>query len=481
MPDTRGRPRQHGNRGAAHARRDKNGPKSKAGSAPARSKPVRAGFATRKLAVEILGAVIERHQPFDQQWSTAVRSPAFETLEPRDRAFVRLLASTTLRRQGELEHVVRQFLEKPLPEDRGRLWPILLSGAAQLLCLDMPAHAVVDLCVELARADRGARRFDKLTNAVLRRVSERGKEIMAKADAIRLNIPDWIYERWEAHYGAELARRIADASLRAAPLDLSLKSPARDDAASFADSIGGKLLATGSVRVAEHGRIEDLPGYADGQWWVQDAAAALVPRVAGDIAGLTVADLCAAPGGKTASLASAGAKVTAVDLSEKRMTRLNENLRRLKLEVEVVIADVATWAPDVAFDVVHLDAPCTATGTVRRHPDLLRQKSLADITRLAGLQSQMLNTAAGVVRPGGLLIYSTCSLEPEEGSAQIDAFLAHHPQFTREPIDIVALGGEAAWLTAAGDLRTLPCHMQLDLPEFSGMDGFYVARLRRSA
>lgn len=481
MSASRDRPGQHGNRGTAHPRRTHKGPKSHKGSDEAPQRPVRAGFATRRLAVEILGAVIERHQPFDQQWSAATRSAPFAGLEPRDRAFVRLLTSTTLRRQGELEHVVRQFLEKPLPEDRGRLWPILLSGAAQLLCLDLPPHAVVDLCVELARADRGARRFDKLTNAVLRRVSERGKEIIATSDGVLLNIPVWLYARWEANYGTVLARRIAEASLRAAPLDLSLKSATADEARSFADSIGGRLLSTGSIRIAEHGRIEELPGYADGRWWVQDAAAALVTRVAGDVSGLAVADLCAAPGGKTASLASAGAKVTAVDFSEKRLSRLTENMRRLNLEAEIVAADVATWAPDLFFDVVLLDAPCSATGTVRRHPDLLRQKSPEDIARLAGLQAQMLDSAARLVRAGGQLVYSTCSLEPEEGPAQIDAFLACHPQFAREPVDILALGGDKDWLTSAGDLRTLPCHLPLDPPELSGMDGFYVARLRRSA
>lgn len=481
MAAARGRPGHHGNGNTGDPRRARKGYTSKSDAGTAPERPVRAGFATRRLAVEILSAVIERHQPFDQQWSTATRSAAFAGLEPRDRAFVRLLTSTTLRRQGELEHVVRQFLEKPLPQDRGRLWPILLSGAAQLLCLDLPPHAVVDLCVELARADRGARRFDKLTNAILRRVSERGKEIIGASDGVLLNVPPWLYGRWEATYGTVLARHIAEASLRAAPLDLSLKSTDPNEARSFADSIGGRLLPTGSIRIAEPGRVDELPGYADGRWWVQDAAAALVTRTAGDVRGLAVADLCAAPGGKTASLASAGARVTAVDFSEKRLARLTENMQRLNLEAEIVAADVATWVPDRSFDVVLLDAPCSATGTVRRHPDLLRQKSPEDITRLAGLQAEMLDSAAPLVSAGGLLVYSTCSLEPEEGPAQTDAFLARHPEFTREPVDILALGGDKDWLTPAGDLRTLPCHLPLDPPELSGMDGFYVARLRRSA
>lgn len=447
----------------------------KAPPAPA-SRP---GFAARRLAVGLIAAVVERGQSFEQHWANLAKSTDFVELEPRDRAFVRLLATTTLRRQGELEHVLKAFLEKPLPDDKGLLWPILLSGAAQLVCLELPAHAVVDLCVELARADRGARRFDKLTNAVMRRVSERGRALLDGADRVRLNTPVWLLTRWEQAYGAETAHRIAESSLREAPNDLSLKPMPPEAMAAFAESIAALALPTGTLRLTTHGRIEDLPGFAEGQWWVQDAAAALVSRAVGDVAGREVADLCAAPGGKTASLASAGAKVTAVDVSEKRLGRLRENMQRLALEVEVVAADVATWAPERQFDAVLLDAPCSATGTVRRHPDLLRQKTVADIERLVPLQARLLDNAATLVRPGGVLVYSTCSLEPEEGVTQVAAFLARHADFAREPIQAADIGADPSWLTPAGELRTLPFHLPVDPPELSGMDGFYVARLRR--
>jgi 16S rRNA (cytosine967-C5)-methyltransferase len=345
----------------------------------------------------------------------------------------------------------------------------------------MPAHAVVDLAVETTRRDRGAHRFAKLVNAVLRRVAERGPELLAGQDGVRLNIPDWLWQRWTAAYGAETTRRIAEAALREAALDISLKPQDASDAAAWAARLGGQLLSAGSIRLAPHGRIEDLPGYAEGAWWVQDAAAALVARTAGDVRGLSVADLCAAPGGKTAALAAAGAEVTAVDVSAGRLDRLRQNLARLRLTAEVVEADAAGWAPGRTFDVVLLDAPCSATGTIRRHPDILRLKGPEDVARMARLQGPMLAHAASLVRPGGLLIYATCSLEPEEGEQQVAAFLRAHADFMRAPIAAAEVGAEPEWITADGELRTLFFHLGQSSPELSGMDGFYVARLRRLA
>jgi 16S rRNA (cytosine967-C5)-methyltransferase len=439
---------------------------------PARPARVPQGLAARDLAVQLVSDVLLGRQPLDQAWSELTARPAIAALEPRDRALARLIAATVLRRQGELEQVLNAFLAKPLPADKGRLWPILLAGAAQLACLGMPPHAVVDTAVELAQRDRGAHRFAKLANAVLRRVGERGAGLLADQDGVRLNTPDWLWQRWAAHYGAETARRIAEASLQEAPLDLTLKPGTEAEAQAWAEKLGGTLLPTGTVRVTAHGRIEDLPGFADGAWWVQDAAAALVVRLAGDVAGRSVADLCAAPGGKTAQLAAGGAQVTAVDVSSVRLGRLRENLARLRLQADVIEADAATWSPGREFDIVVLDAPCSATGTIRRHPDILRLKRAEDIARMAELQRGMLANAAGLVAPGGLLVYATCSLEPEEGERQIATFLAERPGFQRETIDAAPVGAEPAWFTPLGELRTLPFHQ-------AGMDGFYAARLRR--
>jgi 16S rRNA (cytosine967-C5)-methyltransferase len=434
------------------------------------------GFSARRLAVHLVSGVLFAKRPLEQVLADVAQRPDLSLLHPRDRGLARLVAATVLRRQGELEHVINAFIERPLPPDKGHLWPILLCGAAQLVCLDMPPHAVVDLSVELVRRDRGAHRFAKLANAVLRRVSERGPALLASEDAITLNIPAWLWKRWCEAYGPETARRIAQASLLEAPLDITLMPGLAP--ADWAGRLGGHLLPTGSIRLALQGRVEDLPGYRDGHWWVQDAAAALVARLAGRVAGCTVADLCAAPGGKTAMLAAAGAEVTAVDVSSVRLQRLKANLERLKLTATLAEADAASWSPGRTFDAVVLDAPCTATGTIRRHPDVLRLKGPEDVVRMAALQARLLGSAAGLVRPGGLLVYSTCSLEPEEGPAQIAAFLAAREDFEPVPIAPGEFEIESAWITPAGELRTLPHHLD-GASSLPGLDGFYAARLRR--
>lgn len=436
------------------------------------------GLAARELAVRLVAGVLVDKKPFEQVQAACLADPRAARLEPRDRAFARAVAATVLRRQGELEFVLASFLERA-PRNEGRLWPILLTGAAQLVCLELPAHAVVDLAVEATRRDARAHRYAKLVNAVLRRVAERGRGLLVAQDGIRLDIPDWLWQRWSTAYGDDTARRIAAASLAEAPLDISVKPGGDLSVHEWAERLGGRLLSTGSVRLAPHGRIEDLPGYAEGAWWVQDAAAALVARVAGDVRERSVADLCAAPGGKTAGLAAAGARVTAVDHSAARLARLRTNLERLRLAAEVVEADAASWSPGRTFDVTVLDAPCIATGTIRRHPDILRLKRPEDVKRMAGLQRAMLAHAAALVRPGGMLVYSTCSLEPEEGHMQIEAFLAANAGFARLAITAAEVGGEPGWITPAGELRTLPFHLQQEPPGLSGIDGFFVARLQR--
>ena len=447
--------------------------KSKAGP---RAEPAPTpGHLARDLSVRLVDAVLTRRRAFDDALAELHAAAPFRDLAPRDRAFARLIAATVLRRLGELEAVIARFLEKPLPADRGTLSSILLCASAQLLALGTPAHAVVDIAVEQCRRNRGARRFDRLANAVLRRVAEKGPAILQTLDGPRLDIPDWLWQRWVATYGDDETRRIAATSLREAPLDLSVKS----DPDAWATRLGGRLLPTGSVRLRTDGRIDDLPGYAEGAWWVQDAAAALPARLLGYVAGQYIADLCAAPGGKTAELAAAGAKVTAVDSAPERLARLSDNLARLGLAAEIVAADVTQWCPDHTFDAVLLDAPCIATGAIRRHPDILRLKRASDVAKLAAEQARMLASAAHLVKPGGRLVYCTCSLEPEEGIDQIEQFLRASPEFERLAIAPGEAGVDPAWLTPAGDLRTLPCHLPLDPPELSGMDGFYAARLKR--
>jgi 16S rRNA (cytosine967-C5)-methyltransferase len=427
------------------------------------------GQGARDAAVAAVHAVLTSGKAFDEIYARAAAG-----LEPRDRAFGRAIASAVLRHQGSLKHIVSRFIEKPLPEKRGRIDAILLCAAAQLVLLQTPPHAAVSIAVEQCRADSEAQRFAKLANAVLRRVSEQGAKMLAEADGIALDIPAWLLARWKRTYGEPLALAIAQASLTEAALDITVKS----DAAAWAEKLGATLLPAGSLRLTGSGRVDELPGFSEGAWWVQDAAAALPATLLGDVRGLDVVDLCAAPGGKTAQLINAGAHVTALEVSRARLDRLEHNLDRLGFKAETIVADAAQWSPGRTFDAVLLDAPCTATGTIRRHPDILRLKRSQDVAALAQTQRRILDNAARLVKPGGMLVYCTCSLEPEEGVALVERFLSENAAYARSPIGPEETGGQPDWITPDGDLRTLPVHLN-DQPEGArGLDGFFAARLK---
>ncbi len=450
--------------------------KKSAKPGPVREPP---GFAARRVAADILDGVLRRDRPLDEMLDAAA-VPGLAALADRDRALVRQLVATVLRRLGTLRHLLGQFLVRGAPRDAPRTETALLLGAAQILWLDVPDHAAVDLAVRLAQADRRAAHHGGLVNAVLRRVARDGAQQVAGLDPLTLDTPDWLMQRWIANYGSETARAIAAANAHEPPLDLTV----RNDAAQWATALGGRVLATGSVRTIPHGPVTRLPGYATGAWWVQDAAAAIPARLLGGLAGRKVADLCAAPGGKTAQLAAAGAEVTAVDRAPARIARLRANLARLGLTAEVVTADILTadalpWSA-ASFDAILLDAPCSSTGTIRRHPDVPWRKAAADITALAALQTALLARAAEWLKPGGLLVYCVCSLEPEEGIEIIEAFLARDPRFRRRPIAAHEVADLAELLTPAGDLRTLPCHLADPDPRLAGLDGFFAARLERN-
>lgn len=438
------------------------------------------GLAARDLALAMLVGVLDRHRPFDDAIAAAFSSAKGLALEPRDRGLARLIAATVLRRKGVIEAVLTQFMEKPLPpryEDARR---IMLVGAAQALFLDTPPHAAVSLAVTQCRRNPAIQHLSKLVNAVLRRIAMEGRSAIEGIDAFETSIPEWLSRSLVETYGSERARKIVDASLREAPLDLTIKNAS--DAAMWAERLGGVLLATGTVRVSAGGRIEDRDGYAQGAWWVQDAATALPARLLGDdLAGREVADLCAAPGGKTAQLAARGANVTAVDISSARLQRVTDNLARLGLAAGIVEADVAEWQPGRTFDAVLLDAPCSASGTIRRHPDILHLKRQEDIDALVRIQSRLLDRAAELVRPGGLLVYCTCSLGRAEGESRIQSFLDRHADFDRVPIVAGEAGIEPEWIARDGGLRTLPTETPHGDPDGRGMDGFYAARLARKA
>ncbi|MGV1013539.1 MAG: RsmB/NOP family class I SAM-dependent RNA methyltransferase [Methyloceanibacter sp.] len=434
------------------------------------------GLPARRAAAELLDSVLRKHQPLGDTLSRSLDGGVMSDLPQRDRALARLIVATSLRRKGQLDHVLDAFLERGMPPKSGTLYPILLSAAAQLVFLKTPPHAAIDLAVRLVQYDPRAKRYDKLANAVLRRVADQGEAIAASLDAARVNAPDWLWSRWVQYWGEERTRAVAEINLVEPPLDLTVKS----DPALWAERVEGRVLPTFSVRLLPKGRIEALPGYADGVWWVQDTAASLPARLLGDVAGQRVADLCAAPGGKTAQLVQAGASVAAVDDSKTRLKRLEGNLARLGLEAETVVADAVTWSPEERFDAVLLDAPCSATGTIRRHPDIPYTKQAKDIETLTALQARLLDNAARLLKPGGKLVYATCSLEPEEGEAQIAALLARNETLKLDPIAPDELPGASVWIWPNGCLRTFPYELQLDSPEWSGLDGFFAARLIRA-
>jgi 16S rRNA (cytosine967-C5)-methyltransferase len=432
------------------------------------------GLAARRIAADILDGILRRRIALDEQLSGKAAHPALNGLADRDRALMRRLAATVLRRLGTLRHLLGGFLDKGFPADAPRVQTILLIGAAQILWLDVPDHAAVDLSVRLAQADRRAARYAGLINAVLRRVTQNRDAALAD-DAVR-DTPDWLLARWRKRYGADTARAIAQANGHEPALDLTVKA----DGESWAERLRGRLLPTGTVRTLAQGAVSLLPGFSEGAWWVQDAAAALPARLLGDLRDKTVVDLCAAPGGKTAQLALAGAHVTALDRSPARLNRLRENMARLKLHAEAVAADALEWQGG-PFDAALLDAPCSATGTIRRHPDIPWLKSEADIAALTSLQQRLLDRAVDLVKPGGTLIYCVCSLEPEEAEDQVTALLARDARVVRAPVAAQEVAGHAEFLTPEGDLRTLPPQLPDPDPRWGGIDGFYAARLTRLA
>ncbi|WP_316395407.1 RsmB/NOP family class I SAM-dependent RNA methyltransferase [Bradyrhizobium sp. 33ap4] len=435
------------------------------------------GLAARRIAADILDGVLHKHRTLDDQLDGAGAHPGLKSLADRDRALMRRLVSTILRKLGTLGHLLSRLLDRGIPTDAPRAQSALLIGAAQILWMDVPDHAAVDLSVRLVQSDRRAAKYAGLVNAVLRRCAREGQGLIDEISMQTLNLPPWMLARWNAHYGEATARDMALALGHEPSLDLTVKS----DAAQWAARLHGETLPTGTVRTLLQGSITMLPGFAEGQWWVQDAAAALPVRLFGDIKDKAVADLCAAPGGKTAQLALAGAHVTAVDRSPARVARLRDNLTRLALQAETVVADAAEWPAEAAsFDGILVDAPCSSTGTIRRHPDVAWLRQEGDIAALSALQKRLLQKAANLLKPGGTLVYCTCSLEPEEGEHAIAALLASESGLRRAPVETSEVAGLDDIITADGDLRTLPSHLPNADPRLGGLDGFYAARLVKS-
>jgi 16S rRNA (cytosine967-C5)-methyltransferase len=432
------------------------------------------GMAARVAAARAVAEALTLSRPLEERLAADLTLHR-GGLDARDRALTRSIATVALRRLGTIRKALARRLEKGMPKRGGALEWTLVVAAAQILFLDTPDHAAVDLAVKATRAEPTSAPFAALANAVLRAIARDRDDILMSSDPLDDDTPAWLAQRWRSTYGESVARAIAAAHRSEPTLDLSVKS----DASGWAERLQGIVLPTGSVRLDTHAPVAELEGYAHGEWWVQDAAAALPARLLRPSPGMRVVDLCAAPGGKAAELAAAGVDLTTVDRSAERLKLLAANFERLRLTSEIVVADALAFdAPP--FDAVLIDAPCSATGTIRRHPDVAWIKRPGDLNPLVKLQAELLDKAIALARPGGAIVYCVCSLEPEEGEAQIAAVLRRNPDVRRLAVAAEEIGGLAECLTPSGDLRTLPCHLWGDNPRRSGLDGFFAARLVRA-
>ncbi|MEE8370534.1 MAG: transcription antitermination factor NusB [Sphingomonadales bacterium] len=430
------------------------------------------GLKSRRAALNILSGVFEKQAFLDDVAGQVFAGS--KNLSPGERAFALRLAGTTLRRWGHLQLVIGQLLERPLNRKAAAVHHILGLGLAQILFMETATHAAVSTSVELAAKHRNARTraLKGLVNAVLRRGAREKDDLLETLDDQPLaNLPAWLAKRWSGNFGADAAKELARALLERPPLDLTLK--AGGDGEKWLTALEGRQIISGSIRSEAKGAISELAGYGDGAWWVQDLAASLPARLLAPVEGLQVADLCAAPGGKTLQLAAMGGCITAVDRSIGRLERLRANIRRSGLSAEVVEADILRWQPAQLFDAVLLDAPCSATGTIRRHPEIPWIREGLDLSGLSDVQDRLLAAAWKLLKPGGKLVYSVCSLEPEECEARIERHLARNADAGRRMIEPSEVGGLTGVISATGDLRTWPT----TAAEAGGMDGFFASRL----
>lgn len=415
------------------------------------------GLQTRRAALRLLDAVMRMGTPMDQATANATKG-----LSPSDRALAIAIAQESLRWSVDLDVLIDSKTKQALPNDsKARM--VLRLALAQIFRLGTPPHAVIATALPLV--DNGPRR---LVHGVL------GSLLRANATLPDMpSLPESVMMRWHPVWGDDMVAGAQAALSEPPPLDLALRDPAAT--AHWADILGGESLMPGHVRLPRGTAVEELQGYDEGTWWVQDLAASLPARLLGDGSGKRALDLCAAPGGKTMQLSAAGFAVTALDNSARRMDRLMTNLERTQLNAERVTADVMEWEPSGQYDAILLDAPCSATGTMRRHPDVLQRIDIKQINNLAALQCAMLDRAASWVKPGGILVYATCSLEPQEGEAQAELFLSKHPDFSTRRVEPDELP-QAVPANALGHIRTMPPM----LADKGGLDGFFAARFEKN-
>jgi len=465
------------NKTAPHPKRNNRKPGSvqKGQENPVFAHSDKPGLKARQAAAKMLAAVVDRKTSLDGMLDAVNGNPVYRELNEADRALVRAILNSALRQLPRIEAMIGSLLQTPLPEGARALDHVLAVAAAQILYLDIPDHSAVDLAVEQARTDPRNKRFASLVNAVLRRLSREKQDLLEAIGEKTPAIPAWFHKRLVSYYGTDEAARIADALLTPAAIDLTVKS----DAEGWAERLNGRVLPTGSVRLAGFsGAVPALAGFDDGEWWVQDAAAALPAKLFGALAGKRVVDLCAAPGGKTAQLVLAGANVTALDQSASRLKRLQGNLARLGLEAATQEINMADFRAEELYDAALLDAPCSSTGTIRRHPDVLWTKGPEDIEKLALLQEKLLRHALTLVKPGGLVVFSNCSLDKREGEEVAERVLTDRG-CGRVAVDPADWPGLEDAITPLGEFRTTPAMIPPQDGFSGGLDGFYAVILRR--
>ncbi len=423
------------------------------------------GLGARRAALDVM-MLMRKGRTLDQ---ALAQCRSFKALEGSDRSFAFNLINTTMRRRGALDEIIGKYLDRPLPEKSMEVQDILRLATCQLVLLDTPPHAGVGTSVELAGQKRETAGYKGLVNAVTRKIAEKGKVQLEKL-APRVDTPGWLWRAWERAYGAPTVREIAKAHLAKAPLDISLKPDA--DATKLLEIEGAVSLAPNHVRMEADKIVQHLPGYDEGDWWVQDLAASLPVRLLGDVSGKMVYDLCAAPGGKTMQLAAAGANVHAIDISGLRLKKIVENLQRTKLHAKTIKADILEWEAEEKVDAILLDAPCSATGTIRRNPDVIWTRTEDEVRALAKLQAQFIDKALEALNPGGTLIYCVCSLQKQEGEDQVKAALSRHEGLSVDPITSAEVSDISGIITRDGYLRTLPHHLGAK----GGLDGFFACR-----
>ncbi len=457
---------------------------------------IKPGLPARAAATTILTRVIDDKRGLDGLLDTIHGPQAFQNLPLADKSLVRAIVTSALRHRGEIEFALSKLLDRALPKNARHLIHTLHVACAQILFLDVPDSAAVDLAITALKEDSRSKRFASLGNAILRRLAREKETIFSQQqpqDLAVLNMAPWLRKRVKKSFGRDRLPLIAQQHMLEPLIDLTVKS----DPKGWADKFSGVHLFANTIRVHKSGKIDQWPGYTEGEWWVQDAASHLPVHLFKDLDGNSVVDLCAAPGGKTAQLIAAGAKVTALDASKSRLLRLQENLERLNLNAKCIHANLLEWEPEQLFDAVLLDAPCSSTGTIRRHPDVQWTKSAEIIEELAKLQRDMIIKAANFLKPGGTLVFANCSIDRAEGEDVFATISKGEYSLTPDPISAEEVFGLEGVITGQGTMRTLPCNLQnVTAPtnsdnseptkntqiaeRFTGLDGFFAARFIKS-